>query len=65
MLFIGYLVAALGPLAFGYLRDRTDGYFASYLMLFLVAAGITLMVPLLRPTSAPKDGAIPAVSESP
>ncbi|AKM04734.1 CynX/NimT family MFS transporter [Burkholderia pyrrocinia] len=65
MLFIGYLVAALGPLAFGYLRDRTEGYFASYFMLFLVATGITLMVPLLRPTSAPKDEAFPAVSESP
>ncbi|WP_338641693.1 CynX/NimT family MFS transporter [Burkholderia pyrrocinia] len=65
MLFIGYLVAALGPLAFGYLRDRTEGYFASYFMLFLVATGITLMVPLLRPMSAPKDEAMPTVSESP
>lgn len=65
MLFIGYLVAALGPLAFGYLRDRTDSYFASYFMLFLVATGITLMVPLLRPASAPKRESIPVVSESP
>jgi CP family cyanate transporter-like MFS transporter len=63
MLFIGYLVAALGPLTFGFLRDRTDGYFASYLMLFLVAVGITLMVPLLRPSSAQTGGAIAAASE--
>ncbi|MFM0501458.1 MFS transporter [Paraburkholderia caffeinilytica] len=62
MLFIGYLVAALGPLSFGFLRDRTAGYSASYLMLFVVAVGITLMVPLLRP--APSDTeAMPAISE--
>ncbi|RQR49534.1 MFS transporter [Burkholderia sp. Bp9140] len=65
MLFIGYLIAALGPLAFGYLRDRTDGYFASYFMLFLVAVGITLMVPLLRPASAAQDEPVAAASEAP
>ncbi|WP_321803477.1 CynX/NimT family MFS transporter [Burkholderia sp. BCC1993] len=65
MLFVGYLIAALGPLAFGYLRDRTDGYFASYFMLFLVAAGITLMVPLLRPVSMAKGDRVAAASEAP
>lgn len=65
MLFIGYLVAALGPLTFGFLRDRTDGYFSSWFMLFLVAMGITLMAPLLRPASTSTRSAIPAVSESP
>ncbi|KER67603.1 MFS transporter [Burkholderia cepacia] len=64
MLFIGYLIAALGPLAFGYLRDRTDGYFASYFMLFLVAVGITLMVPLLRPAVVAKDEPVAAASEA-
>jgi len=65
MLFIGYLLAALGPLTFGFLRDRTDGYFASYFLLFLVAIGLTLMVPLLRPSSPPKTGTIRAVYEAP
>ncbi|MGY6258544.1 MFS transporter [Paraburkholderia caledonica] len=64
MLFVGYLVAALGPLSFGFLRDRTDGYFASYLMLFLVAVAITSMVPLLRPLSQSGSKAMPAMSES-
>jgi MFS transporter, CP family, cyanate transporter len=62
MLFIGYLVAALGPLTFGFLRDRTGGYSASYLMLFAVAVGITLMVPLLRPSQS-RTEAMPAISE--
>ncbi|MFM0075950.1 MFS transporter [Paraburkholderia sediminicola] len=62
MLFIGYLVAALGPLSFGFLRDRTAGYSASYLMLFAVAVGITLMVPLLRPAQFSTE-AMPAISE--
>ena len=60
MLFIGYLLAALGPLTFGFLRDRTGEYFASYFMLFLVAIGITLMVPLLGPSSPSKTRAIGA-----
>jgi CP family cyanate transporter-like MFS transporter len=62
MLFVGYLVAALGPLSFGFLRDRTDGYFASYLMLFLVAVAITSMVPLLRPLSQSGSNSMPAMS---
>jgi CP family cyanate transporter-like MFS transporter len=62
MLFVGYLVAALGPLSFGFLRDRTGGYVASYLMLFAVAVGITLMVPLLRPSQS-RNAAMPAISE--
>ena len=65
MLFIGYLLAALGPLTFGFLRDRTGEYFASYFMLFLVAIAINLMVPLLRPSSPPKTGTIRAVYEAP
>jgi cyanate permease len=62
MLFVGYLVAALGPLSFGFLRDRTDGYFASYLMLFLAAVAITSMVPLLRPLSQSGSNSMPAMS---
>lgn len=62
MLFVGYLVAALGPLSFGFLRDRTGGYFASYLMLFVVAVGITLLVSLLRPSQA-GTAPLPAISE--
>lgn len=65
MLFVGYLVAALGPLSFGFLRDRTDSYFASYFMLFLVAIGTLAMVPLLRPASVAQTADIPVVSESP
>ncbi|KVV42326.1 MFS transporter [Burkholderia territorii] len=64
MLFVGYLIAAVGPLVFGFLRDRTEGYFASYFMLFLVAVGITLMVPLLRPVSMANGGRVAAASEA-
>jgi CP family cyanate transporter-like MFS transporter len=65
MLFTGYLVAALGPLSFGLLRDRTDGYFASYFMLLLVALGTVLLVPLLRPSPALKVSSAPLVSDAP
>lgn len=50
MLFVGYLVAALGPFVFGFLRDVTGAFQASYGV--LVAASVALLV--LTPWLAPR-----------
>lgn len=53
VLCVGYMIAALGPLSFGFLRDWTGGFSDSYLMLLIVSSIMIAVVPLLkRPTSA-------------
>jgi MFS transporter, CP family, cyanate transporter len=53
VLCVGYMVAALGPLSFGFLRDRSGGFFDSYLMLLIVSSIMIAFVPFLkRSTSA-------------
>lgn len=49
MLFVGYLVAALGPICFGALRDHTGSYVPSYEMLFAVLLFMLCITPLLKP----------------
>ncbi|NWA68140.1 CynX/NimT family MFS transporter [Pseudomonas reactans] len=49
MLFIGYLVAALGPLCFGALRDHTGNYNLAYAMLFTVLVFMLCLTPMLKP----------------
>ncbi|MFK3796286.1 hypothetical protein [Pseudomonas sp. NPDC088444] len=49
MLFIGYLIAAAGPLCFGALRDVTGSYAAAYDMLFAVLLFMLCVTPLLKP----------------
>jgi CP family cyanate transporter-like MFS transporter len=49
MLFVGYLIAALGPLCFGGLRDHTGSYGAAYEMLFGVLVLMLCITPLLKP----------------
>lgn len=51
VLFVGYLIAALGPFVFGVLRDWTEGYFDSYLTLLFVSAVTLSMIPFLKRTS--------------
>ncbi|PRA21210.1 MFS transporter [Pseudomonas poae] len=51
MLFIGYLVAALGPLSFGALRDHTGNYTLAYVMLFAVLVFMLCLTPALKPAS--------------
>ena len=51
MLFIGYLVAALGPLSFGALRDHTGHYTLAYVMLFAVLVFMLCLTPALKPAS--------------
>ncbi|MFJ7797266.1 CynX/NimT family MFS transporter [Pseudomonas sp. NPDC096950] len=58
-LFVGYLVAALGPLCFGGLRDYTGSYTSAYEMLFAVALLMLCITPLLKP--AQEDGLQTAV----
>ncbi len=48
MLFCGYLIAALGPVCFGALRDYTGTYVASYAMLFAVLLFMLAITPLLK-----------------
>jgi MFS transporter, CP family, cyanate transporter len=53
VLCVGYMIAALGPLCFGFLRDWTGRFFDSYLMLLIVSSIMITVVPLLkRSTSA-------------
>ena len=49
MLFIGYLVAALGPFAFGFLRDLTGTFQASYGSLVAASVALLVLTPLLKP----------------
>ncbi|WP_206997941.1 hypothetical protein [Trinickia mobilis] len=50
---MGYMIAALGPLSFGLLRDSTVRFFDAYLMLLIVSSIMMAMIPLLkRPTAA-------------
>ncbi|WP_419736436.1 CynX/NimT family MFS transporter [Pseudomonas sp. COR18] len=49
MLFIGYLVAALGPFAFGFLRDHTGTFEASYGLLVVASLAMLVLTPLLKP----------------
>jgi CP family cyanate transporter-like MFS transporter len=48
VLFVGYLVAAAGPLTFGFLRDKTGGFFDSYIMLILVSFAMMATIPFLE-----------------
>jgi len=52
MLFVGYLIAATGPIVFGYLRDHTGGYALSCLLLLVVSLLMLALTPLLKPQSA-------------
>lgn len=48
VLFVGYLVAAAGPLSFGFLRDKTGDFFDSYVMLILVSFAMMATIPFLK-----------------
>lgn len=60
MLFIGYLVAALGPLGFGALRDHAGHYGPAYDLLLGVTVLMVCMTPLLKP--APSLHAAPVTA---
>lgn len=49
MLFIGYLLAALGPISFGALRDYTGSFGASYGLLLGATALLLTLTPILKP----------------
>ncbi|CAI8891575.1 MFS transporter, CP family, cyanate transporter [Pseudomonas sp. IT-P12] len=49
MLFVGYLVAALGPLLFGALRDYSGHFGPAYTLLFGVLILMLCITPLLKP----------------
>lgn len=53
---IGYLIAALGPLSVGYLRDLTQDFQASRWLLVVIAAGMLLLTPLLKPVQPSPAG---------
>ena len=60
-LFIGYLIAALGPFCFGTLRDHTGSYARPFLLLFAILFLMLCMTPALRPTrTASQKNAIAA-----
>jgi MFS transporter, CP family, cyanate transporter len=48
-LFIGYLIAATGPMVFGQLRELSGGYGLSCLLLTGVAIAMVCLTPMLKP----------------
>lgn len=44
----GYMIAALEPLSFGFLRDWRGGFLASWLLRFAVGVLMLAMTPLLK-----------------
>lgn len=53
MLFVGYLIAALGPLLFGALRDYSGHFGPAYTLLFGVLILMLCITPLLKPAAEP------------
>ena len=49
VLTVGYLIAAIGPLSLGYLRDITHSFQAGSWLLVLVASIMLLLTPALKP----------------
>ncbi|MFJ4345414.1 CynX/NimT family MFS transporter [Pseudomonas sp. NPDC089401] len=56
MLFVGYLVAALGPICFGALRDHSGNHDLGFFMLVAVLAAMLCLVPALKPAQAEEPG---------
>jgi CP family cyanate transporter-like MFS transporter len=52
VLTVAYLIAALGPLAMGSIRDRTGSFVLSFGMLVIVAVGMLSLTPWLKPRAA-------------
>jgi CP family cyanate transporter-like MFS transporter len=52
VLTVAYLVASLGPLAMGSIRDWTGGFVFSFGMLVLVAIGMLALTPYLKPRAS-------------
>jgi CP family cyanate transporter-like MFS transporter len=52
VLTVAYLIAALGPLAMGSLRDWTGSFVLSFGMLVIVAIGMLSLTPWLKPRAA-------------
>lgn len=48
VLFVGYLIAALGPFVFGYLRDHTGAFSYSFVTLLIVSVVTLAMTPVLK-----------------
>ncbi len=52
MLFIGYLIAAAGPIVFGYLREHSHDYRLSFALLTGVSLALLCLPPLLKPDAS-------------
>jgi CP family cyanate transporter-like MFS transporter len=52
--FVGYVVAAVGPVAVGALRDATGGYAVPFVALAALSVGMLVASFRFRPRSAPR-----------
>jgi CP family cyanate transporter-like MFS transporter len=52
--FVGYIVAAVGPVAVGALRDATGGYAVPFVALAALSVGMLVASSRFRPRSAPR-----------
>lgn len=48
VLCIGYMIAALGPLSFGFLRDWRGEFSDSWLLLLAISLAMLVMIPALK-----------------
>jgi CP family cyanate transporter-like MFS transporter len=53
--FVGYIVAAVGPVAVGALRDATGGYAVPFVALAALSVGMLVASSQFRPRSAPRS----------
>jgi MFS transporter, CP family, cyanate transporter len=53
--FVGYLLAAIGPVAVGALRDATGGYAVPFVTLATLGVGMLVASSRFRPSSAPRS----------
>ena len=53
--FVGYIVAAVGPVAVGALRDATVGYGVPFVALAALSVGMLVASSGFRPRSAPRS----------
>ncbi|HEK0907206.1 TPA: hypothetical protein SMQ04_001962, partial [Pseudomonas putida] len=56
MLFIGYLIAALGPICFGALRDYTGNHDLGFELLFAVLVLMLCLTTALKPARSGAEG---------
>ena len=65
MLSLGYLIAALGPVLTGAIRDMTGGFRAAIIALIIIGAPAGLLAPLARRAGRSSRGPLSPADSQP